>query len=216
MAIPTSLEWVREVSEDPSQLEHALQPNEIWEDYELKTPDNHLAGFFSTYWTDLEEVDIPATQFTAEFARYTVSHAKHRPSAVYSGVVQPAEDGDETSIDEAFLRFVELAYDTRDTPVISYSQGDITSVDTIWTAGESNACVAVIEAGCAGYTDSNLTLVERHNGALIRTSIQPGHDQQYKLRDMFAHGFQSVVRNRIGDTPEAELTETLGIGTDEE
>jgi len=204
------------MSEEPAELDYALQPDEIWEDYELKTPDNHLAGFFSTYWTDLDEVDISETQLTAEFARYTVSMAEHRPPAVYSGVVQPADDGDPTSIDEAFLQFVELAYDARDTPVISYSQGDITSVDTVWTAGEANACVAVIEAGCAGYFQSHLTLIERHDGVLIRTSIKPGHEQRYKLRDMFAHGFQSVVRNRICNTPEVELTETLGIGTDKE
>jgi hypothetical protein len=204
------------MSEEPAQLEFALQPDEVWEDYELKTPDNHLAGFFSTYWTDIEEVNIPATQFTAEFARYTVSMAEHRPSAVYSGVVQTAGDGDQTGIDEAFLQFVELAYDARDTPVISYSQGDITSVDTVWTAGEANGCVAVIEAGCAGYFQSHLTLIERHDGVLIRTSIKPGHDQQYKLRDMFAHGFQSVVRNRITDTPNVEVPETLGIEPDEE
>lgn len=49
------------MSEESPELELALQPNEIWEDYELKTPDDHLAGFFSTYWTDLEEVDISPT-----------------------------------------------------------------------------------------------------------------------------------------------------------
>jgi hypothetical protein len=199
------------MSKEPSEIEFALQPDEIWQDYELKTPDNHLAGFFSTYWTDLEEVDISATQFTAEFARYTVSMAEHRPSAVYSGVVQPADDGDQTSIDKAFLRFVELADEARDTPVISYSQGDITSVEPIWTAGETNACVAVIEAGCAGYTESHLTLIERHDGVLIRTSLRPGHEQPYKLREMFAHGFQSVVRNRI--TPSTELNDVIDTDT---
>lgn len=201
------------MSKEPSEIEFALQPDEIWQDYELKTPDNHLAGFFSTYWTDLEEVDISATQFTAEFTRYTVSMAEHRPSAVYSGVVQPADDGDQTSIDKAFLRFVELADEARDTPVISYSQGDITSVETIWTAGETNACVAVTEAGCAGYTESHLTLIERHDGVLIRTSLRPGHEQPYKLREMFAHGFQSVVRNRITDSPSTELNDVIDTDT---
>jgi len=200
------------MSDQPPQLEFTLQPDEVWEDYELKTPDNHLAGFFSTYWTDLDEIDISETQLTAEFARYTVSMAEHRPSAVYSGVVQPTDDGAPTSIDEAFLQFVELAYEAKDTPVVSYSQGDITSVDTIWTAGETNACVAVIEAGLAGYFDSHLTLIERPDGVLIRTSIKPGHEQPYKLREMFAHGFQSVVRNRITDSPDTELTD--GLGTD--
>lgn len=201
------------MSKDSPELAFALQPDEIWQDYELKTPDNHLAGFFATYWTDLEEVDISATQFTAEFARYTVSMAEHRPSAVYSGVVQPADDGDQTSIDKAFLRFVELADEARDTPVISYSQGDITSVEPIWTAGETNACVAVIEAGCAGYTESHLTLIERHDGVLIRTSLRPGHEQPYKLREMFAHGFQSVVRNRITDSPSTELNDVIDTDT---
>lgn len=216
IAGPTILERVLAVSEETPQLEYALQRHEIWGDYEVKTPDDHLAGFFATYWTDLEEVDIQQSQFTAEFARYAVSSAEHRPSAVYFGVVRPTGDGDKRDIDEAFLQFVELAYDARDTPVISYSQGDISSVDTIWTAGETNACVAVIEAGVAGYTDNNLTLVERHDDALIRTSVQPGHDQRCKLRNVFAHGFQTVVRNRITDAPDTELTEGIGSKTDAE
>ena len=209
MPRPTILERVLAMSEETPQVEYALQRDEIWDDYEVKTPDNHLTGFFAAYWTDLEEVNIQQSQFTAEFARYTISSAEHRPSAVYSGVVRSTGDGDETDIDETFLQFVELAYDARDTPVISYSQGDITSFDTIWTAGETNACVAVIEAGVAGYTDSNLTLVERHDGALIRTSIRPGHDQPYERQNMFADRFQTVVRNRITDTPDTDLTEAI-------
>jgi hypothetical protein len=204
------------MTEESQQLEDALQPDEVWEDYKQKIAEDHVAGFFSTYWTDLEEVDVPESQYTGEFVRYTVSHAEHRPPSVYSGVVRPANSGDDAAIDEAFLRFIELAYEAKDTPVISYSQGDITSVNTIWTAGESNACVAVIEAGCAGYTDSNFTLVERHDGLLIRTSVQPTRRNQYKLREMFAHGFQGIVRNRLVDTPDSDLTETLGIAPNKE
>jgi hypothetical protein len=178
--------------------EYALRPDDVWNDYELKTPDNQLAGFFSTYWTDLDDISLPENALTAEFVRYAVSRADDRPSAVYSGVARPTARRYGSALNESYDQLVTLAHEAKDTPVISYSQGDISAVETIWTASENTECVAVTEAGCAGYFDNTLTLVERRDKALIRTSIKPGYEVTH-MNDVFAHGFQAVVRNRIAD-----------------
>jgi hypothetical protein len=54
----------------------------------------------------------------------------------------------------------------------------------------------VTEAGYAGYFESTLTVLERQGPVMIRTSVKP-QGMQPELLAVFAHGFQSIVRQRV-------------------
>jgi len=179
-----------------SSPEYTLRPEDVWNDYEPELPEDQLSGFFSTYWCDFDEISLPDDSLTAEFIRYTVPNAQHRPSVLYSGVARPTSAANTSTVTDAFAQIVELAKKSQEEPVISYSQGDITSVESIWTDGDKTECIAVIEAGCAGYFDDTLTLIEQRGEFLIRTSVKPGSESN-QMKEMFAHGFQTVVRNRL-------------------
>lgn len=196
------------MAESAPSPEYALRPREIWDAYDMDRPESEFAGFFSTYWAEGEDIDVTGDEVTAEFVRYAITNAQQRPSAVYSGVARPTAPAHTQVIADAFEQLVDLAYEAEDTPVISYSQADISSVETVWTEGPGE-CIAVTEAGLAGYYDSNLTVFEHRDNALLRTSINPGSASTH-MKEMFAHGFQAVVRNRLNESGGFRLADTSG------
>jgi hypothetical protein len=139
---------------------------------------------------------VPPSRFAAEFVRYHVDYDATRPGAVFSGVLWPVSEKYREPEGMVYQELVDAAYTAVNNPPLSYSEGRVWEVEGLWSVGSDSACVAVTEAGCAGYFENTLTILERQGPVMIRTSVKP-HGLVNELLPVFAHGFQSVVRHRV-------------------
>lgn len=48
------------------------------------------------------------------------------------------------------------------------------------------------------------SLIEQRGEALIRTSVKPGSESK-QMKEVFAHGFQTVVWNRLDDSDSPQV-----------
>jgi hypothetical protein len=176
---------------------YALRPSDIWDDYEQTIPDDEVKGICSTYWSSVDTVSVPPSRFAAEYLRYHVKHDATRPGSVFSGVLWPVSEKYREPEGMVYQELVNAAYAAWDRPPLSYSQGRVWEIEELWSAGSDSACVAVTEAGCAGYFENTLTLLERQGPVMIRTSVKP-QGIENELLPVFAFGFQSIVRQRVG------------------
>jgi hypothetical protein len=53
---------------------YALQPSEVWNDYEQTVPDHQVKGICSTYWSSVDTLSMPPSRFAAEFIRYHIEY----------------------------------------------------------------------------------------------------------------------------------------------
>jgi hypothetical protein len=176
--------------------QYALRPSEIWDDYEQTVPDDQVKGICSTYWSSVDTLSVPPSRFAAEFLRYHVTHDATRPGAVFSGVLWPVSEKYREPEGMAYRELVNAAYAACDNPPLSYSEGRVWDVEEVWSVGSESASVAVTEAGCAGYFENTLTILERRGPMMIRTSVKP-QGLETDLLPVFAHGFQAIVRHRV-------------------
>ena len=176
--------------------QYALRPSEIWDDYEQTVPDDQVKSICSTYWSSVDTISVPPSRFAAEFIRYHVKYDSTRPGAVFSGVLWPASEKYREPEGMAYQDLVDAAYASCDNPPLSYSEGRVWEIEELWSGGSDSACVAVTEAGCAGYFENTLTIIEQQGSVMIRTSVKP-QGLENELLPMFAHGIQAVVRQRV-------------------
>ncbi|WP_136590964.1 hypothetical protein [Salinigranum halophilum] len=175
---------------------YALRPSDIWDDYEQTLPGDEVKGICSTYWSSIDTISVPPSRFAAEFVRYHVDYDATRPGAVFSGVLWPVNEKYREPEGMVYQELVDAAYAACDNPPLSYSEGRVWEVEELWSVGSDSASVAVTEAGCAGYFENTLTILERQGPVMIRTSVKP-HGLESGLLLVFAHGFQSIVRNQV-------------------
>jgi hypothetical protein len=175
--------------------QYALRPSEIWDDYEQTIPDGQVKGICSTYWSSVDTISVPPSRFAAEFVRYHIEYDATRPGAVFSGVLWPASEKYREPEGMAYQELVDAAYAACDNPPLSYSEGRVWDLEEVWSTGSDSACVAVTEAGCAGYFENTLTLLERQGPVMIRTSVKP-QGLEIEMLPVFAFGFHSIVRQR--------------------
>jgi hypothetical protein len=176
--------------------QYALRPPEIWDDYEQTIPDDQVKGICSTYWSSVDAISVPPSRFAAEFVRYHVDYDATRPGAVFSGVLWPVSKKYREPEGMVYQELVDAAYAAWDNPPLSYSEGRVWEVEELWSVGSDSAGVAVTEAGCAGYFENTLTIIEQQESVMIRTSVKP-QGLANELLPVFALGFQSVVRQRV-------------------
>lgn len=175
---------------------YALQPSEIWNDYEQTVPDDQVKGICSTYWSSVDTISVPPSRFAAEFVRYYVRNDETRPGAVFSGVLWPMSEKYREPEGMVYQELVDAAYAAYHNPPLSYSEGEVSEIEEVWSAWSDSACVAVTEAGCAGYFENTLTVLERLGPVMIRTSVKP-HSIEEGLLPVFTYGFHAVVRHRV-------------------
>lgn len=176
--------------------QYVLRPADIWDDYEQTIPDDEVKAICSTYWSSVDTISVPPSRFVAEFIRYHVKYDATRPGAVFSGVMWPVSEKYREPEGMAYQELVDAAYAAYHHPPLSYSEGRVWDVEEVWSTGSDSACVAVTEAGCAGYFESTFTVLERQGPVMIRTSVKP-QGLENELLPLFAFGFQSIVRQRV-------------------
>jgi hypothetical protein len=184
------------VNDERVSPQYALRPTEIWEDYAQTVADDEVKGICSTYWSSVDTISVPPSRFAAEFLGYHVRSDGRRPSAVFSGVLWPASEKYREPEGMVYRELVDAAYAAFDNPPLSYSDGRVREIEELWPVGLDSACVAVTEAGYAGYFESTLTVLERQGPVMIRTSVKP-QGLGPELLAVFTHGFQSIVRQRV-------------------
>jgi hypothetical protein len=182
--------------DETASPKYALRLSDIWDDYEQTIPDNQVKGICSTYWSSVDTISVPPSRFAAEFVRYHVDYDATRPGAVFSGVLWPVSEKYREPEGMVYQELVDAAYTACDNPPLSYSEGRVWEVEELWSVGSDSACVAVTEAGCAGYFENTLTILERQGSGMIRTSVKP-YGLDVNLLPVFAHGFQAIVRQRV-------------------
>lgn len=184
-------------SDDESALpQYALRPSDIWAGYEQTVPDDEVKAVCSTYWSSVDTISVPSSRYVAEFLGYHVEYDATRPGAVFSGVLWPVGEKYREPEGMAYRELVDAAYAACDNPPLSYSEGRVWAVEEVWSTCSDSACVAVTEAGCAGYFENTLTVLERQGPVLIRTSVKP-QGMKTEMLPVFAFGFQSIVRHRV-------------------
>jgi hypothetical protein len=183
--------------EAPSFPRYALQLTDLWDGYEQTVPEEQVARVCSMYWSSTDTISVPPSRLRAEFVRYHLPYDDLRPSAIYSGVLWPASEKYRDPEGKVYDELVEAAWRVYNDPLLSYSRGEIQDIKELRVAGDNAGGIAVTEAGCEGYFESTLTILERQGPVLIRTSVQ-SHGVNTRVLPIFAHGLQAIVRSRIG------------------
>lgn len=183
---------------DAVKPKYALRPTEVWDDYEQTIADDPVEGFCSTYWCDSRFVSPPTSRFTAEYLSYHIKSDPVRPGAIFSGVLWPMSEKYREPEGMVYDELVAAARAAQNERLLSYWEGAVRGVEDLHADGEAEA-VCVREAGCMGYFEETLTIMERWGPVVIRTSVKPqGLDPE--LIPPFVHGFHAVVRQRVSGT----------------